>query len=147
MNILGIFSIKYFDTKSYNLPYLAANSNINLIPIVGVNFKSIDFILGKATMKTKSKNGAAGEITTITIEFIVAGHDKEVITELNRIKITSQNFVIQDNMKQKYLLGTKNGARAKFSFQLKNDADGSGGRSIKCKIELKTPVFPIYVTD
>lgn len=146
MNIQGISSVKCYLASEVNFPIIFTHNTYNVSQYSSESPDSLNFIPGSCSMKTSEKVKDAGNLTKIEISYKIAGNDPDdllVLDDHTRLKFI---YVVTDNTGQKYILGHQNNQCATLKYNLKNDSDGKGGRSISVKISLQTFLFPVYAS-
>ena len=144
MNIQGIFSVEFYEASKVILPFLQKNASINFSSFTTETSQKLIFIPGTCKMKSDKKRNIAGNLDDISVSFTIAGNEPDTITELDYQNNIEHIYIVTDNNGIKYVLGHNNGALPLLKYNMKNDADGKGGRSINVIITLSTNIFPIY---
>gem|GEM_PF-4445805 len=144
MNIQGIFSIHSYPASQVSLPPVFKHQTLDPNIYTTAVSKSFDFVKGSASMKVSPKKDAAGNLSNIVVSYTMAGNNPSLLSELDYQSILPHIYLLQDNIGQRYILGTNRGPLPELSYTLKNDGDGKGGRSIQVKITLLTHLFPVY---
>lgn len=138
-NIPGILKIDYYLASLCNIPRLIANQTIDMT-LLATAPTELEFIPETASLKAPVKNSDSGSFFQVALSFQIAGNDTSIINDLERNEYL---YVAHDKSGNKLLIGSNQ--LPSFSFDMKNDSDASGGRSMLCKIVWPTSTYPIYV--
>jgi hypothetical protein len=145
MNIPGILKIEKIAFDSVSLPVLKNNDSVILDNYIISSPDEIDFITDTAGADINYKKNDAGYYFDVSITFLKEGYDETSLSEVNYLTEKPHLYIITEKSGMKYLIGFDYRPFPKFSYSFKNDPDGKGGRSMSCKIEFQTTIFPVYV--
>jgi len=145
MNIPGIFKIEKIECSLVDLPLIPNIQTIDLDDYLSGSLSEIEFINETPGIRVVERETDAGVVFEVEIPFAIAGYDQNTLADLDHTARKPHLFVITEKTGTKYLVGFSYNPRAKFSFDLKNDPNGQGGRSLQCRITWNTPLFPVFV--
>jgi hypothetical protein len=146
MNIPGIFKIEKIAFDSVSLPVLKSRDTISISDFITESMEEIIFIGDTAGCEVERKKNDAGTYFDLNITFLMEGYDETSLADLSLQNTKPHIYVITEKSGLKYLIGFDYTPFPRFSYAMKTDPSGKGGRSTSCKIEWQTTVFPVYVT-
>lgn len=145
MNIPGILKIEKIEFDKVSLPVLTKNQTININDFISEDLRAIDLITDTPGIKIRDKKSGAGPYVDIEIPFTIAGYDQTILDDLDTTSKKPHVYIVTEKSGLKYLIGFNYVPKARFSYSIKNDASGQGGRSCSCKISWQTTLFPVFV--